>query len=117
MQRAEIEREQAQFKQQIKELKAQIAYLINQRHALEQEHQRASSVMQKLSRYVGFGANGQLAWVNFKLKFKQKQLAALVLHPEEEKNGVAKLLSLVPPPQSPPVEHLITAEQVRNVSP
>ena len=97
MQRAEIEREQEQFKQQIQELKADIASLTTQRDALEQEHRRSSPLMQKLSRYVGFGAGGKLAWINFKLKFKQEQLAGLVIHPEERMNGVATLLSMVPP--------------------
>jgi hypothetical protein len=97
MQRAEIEREQEQFKQQVKELKTEIAELTKRRDALVQEHLRSSPLLQKLSRYVGFGAGGKLEWANFKLKFKQEQLAALVLHPEAGMNGVAKLLSLVPP--------------------
>lgn len=102
MQRAEIDREQKQFKQQIKELKAEIAGLTNRRDVLEQENQRFSPVMQKLSRYIGFGAGGKLEWVNFKLKFKQEQLAELVIHPEDGMNGVAKLLSLVPSSQDYP---------------
>ncbi len=98
MQRAEIDREQEQFKQQIKELKTEIASLAERRDALEQEHQQSSPLMQKLSRYVGFGPGGKLQWIHFKLKFKQEQLAELVIHPEEGMNGVAKLLSLATPP-------------------
>ncbi len=97
MQRAEIDRDQIQFKQQIKELKGDIAGLTTRREALEQENHRASLLMQKLGKYVGFGAGGKLEWVNFKLKHKQEQLAELVMHPEERMNGVATLLSMVPP--------------------
>lgn len=112
MQRAEIDREQEQFKQHIKELKAEITHLTTQRNGLEQEHQRSSPLMQKLSRYVGFGAGGKLEWINFKLKFKQEQLAELVMHPDEGMNGVAKLLSLVP---SPPVNETVQEKMERMV--
>lgn len=112
MQRAEIEREQEQFKQQIQELKAEIASLTKQHNDLEEEHRRSSPLMQKLSRYVGFGAGGKLEWINFKLKFKQEQLAELVIHPEEGMNGVAKLLSLVP---SPPVNETVQEKMERMV--
>jgi hypothetical protein len=97
MQRAEIDREQQQFKEQIKELKGDIVGLTTRREALEQENHRASLLMQKLGKYVGIGAGGKLEWVSFKLKYKQEQLAELVMHPEDRMNGVATLLSMVPP--------------------
>lgn len=96
MQRAEIDQDEQQFKQQIKELKSDIAELTTRRDALDQEYGRASLLMQKLGKYAGVGAGGKLEWVNFKLNFKQEQLAGLVMHPEEGKNGVATLLSMVP---------------------
>ncbi len=97
MQRAEIDREQLEFKEQIKGLKDDIAGLTTRRDALEQENHRASLLMQKLGKYVGFGAGGKLEWIKFKLKFKQDQLAGLVMHPEEGRNGVERLLSMVSP--------------------
>lgn len=96
MQRTEIDQDQQQFKQQIKELKHDIAGLTTRRDALEQENYRASLLMQKLGKYVGVGAGGKLEWVSFKLKFKQEQLAELVMHPDEGRNGVAALLSMMP---------------------
>lgn len=96
MQRAEIDRDQQEFKQQIKALKDDIAGLTTRRDTLEQENHRASLLMQKLGKYVGVGAGGKLEWVSFKLKFKQEQLAGMVMHPEEQMNGVATLLSMVP---------------------
>ncbi|HEX4951448.1 MAG TPA: hypothetical protein VFZ34_32620 [Blastocatellia bacterium] len=141
MERAEIDQEQEQFKQQIKELKVEIASLAKQREVLEQEYQRASPLMQKLSRYVGFGPGGKLEWLNFKLAFKKEQLAELVIHPEEGMNGVARLHSLVPPPsgtetlqekmermvrENPPdlephirrvYQRLITSEQAETMTP
>ncbi len=96
MQRAEIEAEQQQFKQQISELKADITKLSAQHAALEQENQQHSPLVQKLGKYIGFGAAGKLEWVGFKLNFKQEELARLVMHPDERENGVATLLSMVP---------------------
>ncbi len=96
MQRAEIERDQQEFKQQIKELKADIVGLTTRRAALEQENHRASLLMQKLGKYVGIGVGGKLQRVTLRLQYKHKQLAGLVLHPEEHMNGVAKLLSMLP---------------------
>ena len=98
MQRAEIDRDEQEFKQQIKELKDDIVGLTTRREALEQENHRASLLMQKLGKYVGVGAGGKLEWVSFKLKYKQEQLSELVMHPEERMNGVATLLSMVPKP-------------------
>jgi hypothetical protein len=116
MQRAEIDREQEQFTREIKELKAEIATLTKRRDELGQEHLRASPLMQKLSRYVGFGAGGKLEWISFKLKFKQEQLAGLVLHPEEERNGVAKLLNLVPSAPAAPARETLPEKMERMVT-
>lgn len=115
MQRAEIVREQEEFKRENKEIKAEIARLTQQRDVLIEEHLRASPLMQKLSRYIGFGAGGKLEWVNFKLKFKQEQLAERVLHPEEEKNGVATLLSLATASQTKPAEETLPEKMERMV--
>ncbi len=101
MQRAEIDRDQQQFKQQIKELKAAIAGLTARREKLAQDNRRASLLMQKLGQYFGLGAGGKLKWVSWKLAHKQKQLAALVMHPEERMNGVATLLRMIPQPTAP----------------
>jgi len=96
MQRVELEQDQQQFKQQISELKADIASLAAQRAALEQENHCYSPLVQRLGKYVGFGTAGKLEWVCFKLNFKQEELARLVLHPDARMNGVATLLSMVP---------------------
>ena len=96
MQRTEIEADQQQFKQQIIELKADITKLSAQHAALEQENEQHSPLVQKLGKYIGFGAAGKLEWVGFKLNFKQEELARLVMHPDEHENGVATVLSMAP---------------------
>lgn len=98
MQQAEIDREQEQFKQDLKEVKAEIASLAKRRDALAQEYARSSPLKQQLSRYFGFGASRKLEWINFKLKFKQEQLAALVIHSEEGMNEGTPQGSFAPPP-------------------
>lgn len=101
MQQTEIDREQGQFKKEINEVKAEIASLAKLRDALEQEYARYSPLRQKLGRYFGFGASRKLEWVNFKLKFKQEQLAALVIPLEVGMNEA----SLAPTPSVTEIIH------------
>ncbi len=96
MQRAEIDQDEQEFKQQVKELKAEIADLATQCQTFEQENLRSSTLVRKFGRYIGLGAAGKLEWACFKLSFKQEQLARLVLHPDEQMNGVSTLFSMVP---------------------
>lgn len=95
MQHAEINHDQQQFKEQVKELKDDIAKLAAHREALEQENHQSSPMMQRLGKYIGFGAAGKLEWVCFKLNFKQEELARLMTYPEEPMNGVARPLNMV----------------------
>ncbi len=50
--------------------------------------------MQKLGKYVGFGAAGKLEWVCFKLNFKQEELARLRQESAARPNG-AMLFSTI----------------------
>lgn len=102
MQCAEIDQDEQQFKQEIKELRVGIADLTTLCQTLEQENLRSSTLVRKFGRYIGLGAAGKLEWACFKLKFKQAQLARLVLHPDERMNGVSTLLRMVPAAKAAP---------------
>ncbi|MBS1810777.1 MAG: hypothetical protein JST84_21615 [Acidobacteria bacterium] len=104
MPRIESDHAQEEYKQHISELKGDIAKLAAHRAALEEENHRHSPLMQKLGKYVGFGAAGKLEWVCFKLNFKQEELARLSLQAEAHSNEAvqngAKVFSLVPASQA-----------------
>lgn len=95
MQRAEIDWDQKELKQHINEVKGEIAKLAVRREALERETHQHSPIIQKLSKYIGFGAAGKLEWVYFKLNFQQEELARLMLQAEARPNGIATLSSTV----------------------
>lgn len=88
MQHTEIEQDQQDSRQQISDLKDDVDKLAAQRESLEQENHRHSLLVQKMGKYMGFGAAGKLEWICFKLKFKQEELARL--------KGIALLLSMMP---------------------
>lgn len=61
----------------IEKLRSEVNALAEQYTALELQHLRSSILWQKLGHAFGFGATGKLEWANFKLKFKQEELAEL----------------------------------------
>jgi hypothetical protein len=60
---------------EVEKLRDEVAVLIGQQATLAQQNLRASTLLQKLGKTYGFGVAGKLEWANFKLKFKQEQLA------------------------------------------
>ncbi len=80
MPKATFEKGPAGSSGEAEKLRKEIAVLIGQRAALTQQSQGASTLMQKLGKTYGFGVARKLEWADFKLKFKQEQLADCEQH-------------------------------------
>lgn len=78
MQNATSEENQPEAQREIEKLKEEVVVLTGQHAALTQQSLRASTPMQKLGKTYGFGVAGKLEWADFKLRFKQEQLADCV---------------------------------------
>jgi hypothetical protein len=75
MHKTTIEEGPCRFPAEVEKLREEVAVLIGQQAALTQQSLRASTLMQKLGKTYGFGVAGKLEWADFKLKYKQEQLA------------------------------------------
>ena len=75
MHKTTIEEGPGRFPGEVEKLREEVAVLIGQQAALTQQSLRASTLMQKLGKTYGFGVAGKLEWADFKLKYKQEQLA------------------------------------------
>lgn len=60
---------------EVEKLRDEVAVLIGQQAALARQSLRASPLIQRLGKTYGLGVAGKLEWTDFKLKFKQEQLA------------------------------------------
>lgn len=75
MYKANIEEGPANPTSEVKRLREEVTFLMGQQAALTQQSLRVPSLLQKLGKTYGFGVAGKLEWTDFKLKFKQEQLA------------------------------------------
>lgn len=98
MQNVTIEESQAATYHEVEKLREEVAILTGQHAALAQQHLHASTLMQKLGKIYGFGVAGKLEWADFKLRFKQEQLA------DCEKHDGSSMLA-----GSPPGLHLVAS--------
>jgi hypothetical protein len=80
MHKATIEEGPSGSPGEVEKLREEVAVLIGQQAALTRQSQCASTLMQKLGKTYGFGVAGKLEWADFKLKFKQEQLADCEQH-------------------------------------
>jgi hypothetical protein len=71
---ANIEQDRLQFDPGVERLKEEVAVLEARFAELNRQNSRASLLLRKLGRYLGFGAAGKLDWARFKLRLKQKEL-------------------------------------------
>lgn len=102
---------------EIETLKSEVALLANQQAVLLKRSLRASPLMQRLGKTYGFGIEGKLTWVTFKLKFKQEQLAACERQSSGEtaQQKMARMIAENPSELEPHIRRayqgLIVAEQ------
>lgn len=75
MQNATNEESATATHHEVEKLREEVVVLTGQHAALTQKSLRASPLMQKLGKTYGFGVAGKLEWADFKLRFKQEQLA------------------------------------------
>lgn len=75
MQNATNEESATATHREVEKLREEVVVLTGQHAALTQQSLRASPLMQSLGKTYGFGIAGKLEWADFKLKFKQEQLA------------------------------------------
>ena len=102
---------------EVNTLRKEVEVLTSQHTTLTKRSLRASPLMQRLSKTYGFGVARKLAWVDFKLKFKQEQLAACELQSagETAQQKMERMIAENPSELEPHIRHayqpLIAAEQ------